>query len=40
METTVLVFGPLTRVSLQLAKEYQGPFILDLHQDLINQDVQ
>ena len=36
VETTILIFGPLARVSLQLARECQGSFILDLHQDLIN----
>ena len=40
VETTVLVSGPLARVSLQLAREHQGSFILDLHQNLINLGVQ
>ena len=40
VETTVLVSIPFTRVSLQLAREHQGSFILDLHQDLINWGVQ
>ena len=40
METTVLVSGPLAKVSLQLAREHQGSFILDLHQNLINLGVQ
>ena len=40
VETTVLVSRPFARVSLQLAKECQGSFILDLHQDLINWGVQ
>ena len=40
VKTTVFVSGPLARVSLQLARECQGSFILDLHQDLINRGVQ
>ena len=40
VETTVLVSRPLTRVSLQLAKECRGSFVFDLHQDLINRGVQ
>ena len=40
METAVLVSRPLAEVSLQLAKECQGPFVLDLHQDLIDRGVQ
>ena len=39
VETTVLVFGSLVRVSLQLARECQGTFVLDLHQDLVNRGV-
>ena len=37
VETTVLVSGPLTRISFQLAKECQGSFVLDLYQDLVNR---
>ena len=40
VETTVLVSGPLSRVSLWLAKKCQGSFNLDLHQDLISRGVQ
>ena len=36
VEMTIFVFGRLAKVSLQLAKERQGSFIFDLHQDLIN----
>ena len=39
-ETAVLVSKPFARISLQLAKECQGSFVLDLLQDLINQGVQ
>ena len=39
VETIVLVFGPLAGVSLQLPMECQGLFVLNLHQDLINQGV-
>jgi len=39
METAVLVSRPLAGVSLQLARECQGSFVLDLHQDLINWGV-
>ena len=31
VETTVLVSRSFVRVSLQLAKECQGSFVLDLH---------
>ena len=31
VETTVLVSRPFARVSLQLAGECQGSFVLDLH---------
>ena len=31
MEMTILVSRPFARVSLQLAKECQGSFVLDLH---------
>ena len=40
VETTILVSEPFARVSLYLARECQGPFVLDLHQDLINRGVQ
>ena len=40
VETVVLVSRPLARVPLQLARECQGSFVLDLHQDLINRGVQ
>ena len=40
VETTVLVFGPLTGVFLQLARPCQGCLVLDLHQDLINRACQ
>ena len=40
VDVVVLVFGPLVRVSLQFARECQGFFVLDQHQDLINQGVQ
>ena len=40
VEMTVFVSGPVARVSLQLAKECQGSFILDLYQDLINRGIQ
>ena len=39
MKTVVLVFGPLTEVSLQLAKKHQGSFVLYLHQDLIDRGI-
>ena len=31
VKTTILIFGPLVGISLQLTKEYQGFFVLDLH---------
>jgi len=31
VETTVLVFRPLIRISLQLARKGQGSFVLNLH---------
>ena len=40
VEATIFVSRPLARVFLQLARECQGSFILDLHQDLINWGVQ
>ena len=40
VETAVLVFRPLIRISLQLAKKGQGSFIYDLHQDLVNRGSQ
>ena len=39
VETVVLVSRPFAGVSLQLAYECQGPFVLDLYQDLINRGV-
>ena len=35
-KATVLISGPFTRISLQLARKCQFSFILDLHQDLID----
>ena len=40
VEMVVLVSRPFAGVSLQLDWECQGPFVLDLHQDLINPGVQ
>ena len=40
VEMAILFYRPLARVSLQLDRECQGPFVLDMHQDLINQGVQ
>ena len=36
MKTEILVFGPLIRISLQLARPRQGRIVLDLYQDLID----
>ena len=36
MEIAVLIPRPLAGIPFQLAREFQGPFILNLHQDLIN----
>ena len=36
VKAAVFVFGPFIEISLQLAKPFQGRFILDLHQHLIN----
>ena len=40
MKMTVLVFGPLIGVSLQLTEKCQGFFVLDLHQDLVDRGSQ
>ena len=36
VETVVLIPRPLAGISFQIARECQSPFILDLHQYLIN----
>ena len=36
MKTTILIFGPLARISLQLARPCPGRIVLDLHQYLID----
>ena len=36
MKTTILVSGPLIRISFQLARPHLGCVVLDLHRDLID----
>ena len=36
VKATVLISGPFIGVSLQLARECQGFFVLDFHQDLVD----
>ena len=40
VEAAILVSRPLIRISLQLARKGQGSFVLDLHQDLVDQGSQ
>ena len=40
VESAIFIPGPLARISFQLAGECQGPFVFDLHQDLINRGIQ
>ena len=40
VETTIFIPGSLTGISLQFAREFQGSFVFDLYQDLINQGIQ
>ena len=40
MKMAILVSGPLTGISLQLARRHQGCVVLDLYQDLINRGSQ
>ena len=36
VEVAILVSRPLIWISLQLAREGQGSFVLNLHQDLVD----
>ena len=40
VKTAILVSGPLIEISFQLARKFQGSFVLDLHQDLVNRGCQ
>ena len=40
VESAIFIPGPLARISFQLAGECQGPFVFDLHQDLIDRGIQ
>ena len=40
VEAAVLFSRPFIRISLQLARKSQGPFILNLHQDLVDRGSQ
>ena len=40
VEMAIFIPGSLAGISLQFARECQGPFVFNLHQDLINRGIQ
>ena len=40
VEVAILVSGPFIGISLQLAGKFQGSFVFDLHQDLVDRGSQ